>query len=88
MEWGLISSLELYDTPEATLLRSLTSASADDITSHEKELLKLTQHAIPDLWVGASALLSEWYIANGHFSKALALLRPLCKVDDVFTQQS
>ena len=43
---GIGSQVRFHDTPEATLLRSLTSASADDITSHEKELLKLTQHAI------------------------------------------
>ena len=81
------SSLELYDLTEANLLKSLTNGSAYDLAQDESNLLDLTKHAIPEIWVGASALLSEWYIANGHFSKAMPLIQNLCKVEDVFTQQ-
>lgn len=82
-----ISTLALYEHDEAKILQSALHMTPEHMDSLEEDLLKITEHTVPDLWVGACAILSEWYIANGHFSNALSLLQKLCKTNDVYTQQ-
>ena len=82
-----LASLDLYDHPEAKILKRMCSKDAKALAQNESILNDMTTHIIPEIWIGSSALLSEWYIANGHFSKALPLLQQLCKLEDVFTQQ-
>lgn len=81
------AALRLYSDQDSNFILKFVSTGMGDFKSNESKLVKLTESNIPDIRVGACALLSEWYIANGHFSKSLPLLQKLCNDDDVYTLQ-